>query len=97
MKVDFSQAFVDLDGNPIVDGGKPVTLGMMAAQALLAADPNTPESGEDKARAYDVATRLYRGGEVDITVEDAALIKKKVGQHMTAIVVGQAYRMLEQK
>ena len=97
MKVNFSQVLLDLEGNALKDGGKDVTLGAMAAQALLAADPNTPESGEEKARAYDVATKVYRGGEVELSVEDVSLTKKKIGQHMTAIVVGQAFRMLEQQ
>jgi hypothetical protein len=96
VKVNFSQVLIDLEGSPIVDNGKPVTLGAITAQALLAADPNTPESGDDKARAYDIATRVYRAGEVEVSVEDVALMKKKIGQFMTAIVVGQTFRMLEQ-
>jgi len=97
MKVNFSEVFVDLDGDVITDNGKPVTLGKMAAQALLATDPNAPESGDEKARAYSVALTANRGGEAELDIEDVALIKQKIGKYMTAIIVGQAFRMLEQR
>ncbi len=101
MRIDFSQTFTTLDGVVIEetrgDGHAPVTLGSFAAQALVAADQTKPETGEEKVRAYDVAVRIYKGGEQEVSAEDIALMKAKVGAFGTALVVGQAYRMLEQK
>lgn len=101
MKLDFSQQLTDLDGNPLQDGPpnarRDATLGYLAATALLAADPQKPESAEDKVRAYDVAVRVYKGGEQEVSAEDISLIKRKVGEQMTPIVVGQMYRILEQQ
>lgn len=104
MKLDFSQQLRNLDGSPMVESAPgsdvsvKVTLGIVAANALLAPDdPSAKQSGDDKARAYSLATRVYGASELDITVDDASFIKKRVGQSMPTIVVGQVYELIDGK
>jgi len=101
MKIDFWQEFRDLEGALIMrevgDKQVSVTLGYIAGTALMSADPNKPEPGEDKLRAYDLAVRVYKGGEQEVSAEEITLLKRKIGENMVPLIVGQAYRMLEQK
>lgn len=97
MKIDFSQKLCNLDGQPLKDGDKDVTLSLVASTALLQADPDDKSSGPEKARCFDVAQRVYKGGVCEVSAEEITLIKDKIGRAYSPIVVGPAYRFLEQK
>lgn len=96
MQIDFSQKFKTLDGAPIEkpDGKGGMTLASAAVDALLI---STQESGEDKAKAYHLAMRVSNGGAQQVTVEEIATIKKKIGEAFGPIIVGPAFDMLEGK
>jgi len=67
-----------------------------AIEALLMIEENL--TGEEKARRYLMATRIYANPDgPDFTVEEISLIKKAIGKGYGALVVGQAWEMLEGK
>jgi len=101
---DFSRALKGLDGKPIKAQGKDVTLGSVSADALLApeqqANPREPAPkipGTEKVKRYELAKKVYKGGKVDVKAEDIALLKKVIAANYSALVVGQAWAMLEKK
>lgn len=100
MKIDFNQELKALDGTalPGPEGKNKTTLKDISCHGLLAAfDDERNLSGEEKCKRYVLATWIYANDDLDLTVEDIALIKKLIGKGFTAIVVGQAFEMLEGK
>lgn len=96
MKVDFSTVLTDFKGHPLADGkGPSLTLGVAAENALVGMTPQAQqESGEQKYRNWKLAQLASVGGVVDLTPEDAAVIKAKIGEFYSAAVVGPAYELL---
>jgi len=67
-----------------------------AIEALLALEEN--QSGEEKAKRYLMATRIYANPDgPDFTLEELATIKKVIGRGYGPLIVGQAWEMLEGK
>lgn len=96
MKVDFSKPILSMKNEPIMEDGKPVTLSTICSSALLAPyeDEKNLDGGE-KVKRFKLASQVYDGGEQEITVEDAALLKKLVAKAYTPLIVGRAYALLE--
>jgi hypothetical protein len=101
MKVDFSQAILDLQGKPIKSKEDEVeltlTLERVAVSALL--QPSKDETGEDKYKKYGFMKRIHEAKEpVELKSEEVSFIKKAIGDSaFTALVVGQAWDLLEGK
>jgi len=93
MKVDFAQVLKALDGEFLKEGDKVITLKMVCQAALLGQYQQEQPDGQEKARRWLLAVTLPIGV-VDITPEDAALLKKVIGYAYAPLVVGQAYEML---
>ena len=94
MKINFSQTIKNIKGEEIKD----LTLKSISVEALLATfDDERSLSGEEKAKRYLLATRIYANDELDLTVEEVAKIKQLIGKGYGALVVGQAWEMLEGK
>jgi hypothetical protein len=95
--IDFTQPLHDLDGKPLMDVDKPVTLGRVAALALT----DAPQHGEkvDQVGDYDLAMRVYHAKDAVLTVKDTALLVERVtawgARGRPAFVVGQALEMLD--
>jgi hypothetical protein len=96
MKIDFSALILDLEKTPLKDGDNDVTLGSVSCTALLATYPNeTDLSGDEKVKRYRLALAASEGGEQEIKVEDAALLKKLIAKAYAPLVVGRAYEIIE--
>jgi hypothetical protein len=99
VKIDFSAILLNLNGvplmQPVVDGvpAIPATLSWVAAEALLRATEE--KDGQKKYRLYKLAMRIGNGGEVDVPVEDVALMKQLIGEQFAPLVVGRAFDLLE--
>jgi len=72
-----------------------VSLSKLAANALLF--PVKDDKGEDKAKKYLLAVKCYGAEEIDLTPEEAVLIKECISLSYPPIVVGQAWAILDQK
>lgn len=97
MKINFNEALTNLDGSEIkgVDG-KVFTLRIAACNALSAVFDDEPQlSGEEKARRGLTAMRVYSNPDVDLSVEDIAIIKKLIGKAYAPLIVAKAWGILE--
>lgn len=95
MKVDFGIKIVNLAGKPIVEDGTEVTLGIVAANALLADNPQTKTAGAEKLKRFTLAQRAYPSGVEDITLEEATQLKEAIAEWCPTLVVGQAWTAIE--
>ena len=103
MKIDFDTPILDLTGTPLMEktlvNGEPkdvpITIGSITAGSLLTplpADQNM--SGKDKADLFNLALRVYKGV-VDLSIEDVAKIKDRVGKTHNNLAVGRVWQILE--
>jgi hypothetical protein len=99
MLIDVTKVLTQFDGMPLKDmvNGEAVdaTVRMAFINALMA--PAEKDSAVQKVAKYDLATRVYKQDKVEITVEEASLIKEAVGKSFAPIVVGQVYNLLDGK
>lgn len=95
MKVDFNAIILNLLGEPMLQppaNTEPVTLAWVSAEALLR--PSTEKKGDDKYKLFALALKIGGGGSVELKSEEVALIKAKVGEHFSPLIVGRAYDLL---
>jgi len=96
MKIKLSQKLVDIQGTVLKEGDTEITLGKLACNALLTAYQGEENlAGDEKARRYKLALEIVKSDELDLPVEDVALIKQLIGKNPMPLVVGQAFEMLE--
>src|SRR3546814_11671821 len=84
MNVDFGANVISLTGDPLLAAeDKPWTIGSLAAEALLAPQSGrdtTPHSVTQISERYDLAMRIFKGGEVEITAAEARSEERRVGK-----------------
>ena len=102
MKYDIDQTFLDLEGEPILEGvkedAKPFTLRAMLTLACLNADPQKYADGEAKYKVYKLLRRLgSKAKELGFESDDIILLKDIVGRVFNVYVVGLIYDVLEKK
>jgi hypothetical protein len=94
--VDFSAHILGLDGQPVMRDGKPVTFRAVSQAALIevqvAADANMPAG--QKADYFRIAM-LANADRVEMHVDDVSLLKARIEQVMTPLVVGRARELLD--
>ena len=100
MRLNFSQVMKDIDGSDVRElkdnGLQTITLGIVAARALnIPTEANSRESGENKVMGYVLGIKTYQGGEVDLTIDEAAYLKRKLGEFPFPVLAGQALIALE--
>lgn len=100
MKIDFSQVIMTPYDEPVKDGPGTDSLDMTLARASIGAllanrSDEQKLNGQEKAIRHALAVLLVNGGEIDLEIEQIALIKKLVGEVYGPLVVGPAYKMLE--
>jgi hypothetical protein len=94
MKVNFDRLLVTLDGEPLTDGTKPLTLGRACATALVG-QQNGETNVADHVLRFKLGQKIL-SGEHEMTVEELALLKERVSKQFGApIVVGQIAMILE--
>lgn len=96
MKIRFDETMKDLDGKAIKGEGGELTLKSICCNALTVIFQDEQGlSGEEKAKRGLLAMRIYANTEIDLTVEEVALIKKLIGKAYGPLIVAQAWNMLE--
>lgn len=84
MKVNFYDCFKDFDGQPLHINGEPQLVSRIVAQCLfngtgIRPSGNQQTDADKKLRAYRLCMQIMDAvGEIDITTEDAVLIKEAV-------------------
>lgn len=101
--VDFSHSILQLDGTPMRIGdaekGKIFTLADVAENALLAdyRDETSLEPAE-KLKRFTLAQKIEAhraGGDLSLTADEIAMIKKLVGKAYNALVLGRVTEFLD--
>lgn len=96
MKLNFSTAIRDLQDQPIIEGGNPLTLGSIACNALLTVHQDEALlPAEEKVKRFRMAQAAVKGGEQDCAVEDVASLKKLIGKLYGPLVVGRVFEIIE--
>lgn len=96
MKIDFTTVLTDLEGKPILKGEVPITLKEAALEALLATFPNDQDganTGKGKFERFQLALKCE--GTAELSVEEVATIKKRIGEAWGSLIVGRAWGLLE--
>ena len=99
MEVIFERELKDLDGNDIPDQqGKPTTLRNIATNSIVAMFQDEKNiGGEEKLKRWDLALKVKNTSDpVSLTVEELALVKNMVAKAYGTLIVGQAWKMLEE-
>lgn len=108
MKLNVNEVIKDMDGKAIetpkaIKDGKVVeveklTVKKILMEALLqTAEQDRNMDGVVKFERYLLAQKINSGGIVELTVEQAATIKKRVGEICTPLVVGYIWNRMETK
>lgn len=98
MKLDFTKVLVGLNKEPLKqkDNTDHATLGYVCTEALMATYRNEEQlSAEKKVGRYKLAQKIVGEGEIELSVEEVALLKELVGKAFGPSVVGPAYELLE--
>lgn len=95
-EINFGSILQDADGEPIKEGEKPLTLGRAALMALTLTLPeDSAMTGEEKFKLGALASRVYTDKPVDLSAEEIATLKKRIGKAFNALVVFRAWPMLD--
>lgn len=72
------------------------TLKLAIVNAILVpAQQGKQESGVDKVTKYELAKKVFAGGEVELDEKEITLIKDKVGEVYPPLIVGQVFEHLK--
>lgn len=100
MKVNFYDCFKDFDGQPLHINGEPQLVSRIVAQCLfngtgIRPSGNQQADADKKLRAYRLCMQIMDAvGEIDITAEDAVLIKEAVSG-LTPGCYSQVVKLIE--
>lgn len=93
MKVNFNRKFRSYDGRELAGQN----IASAVAEALFNYGKDKPVSREDKFKAYVLCQRIIQdNGTLDITTEEATLIKEVCGECLTAGGYGQIHELIEE-
>ena len=95
MKIDFSQSLLGLDGQVLQNNGVALTLGTVSVDSLVLVRPDENIKGDEKFKRYQIARKIHGEAEVELAIEQVALIKKLIGKSFGPAVVGPAFELLE--
>lgn len=104
MKIQTKQQLIGLYG-PMVEERKtetgekmqvPITIAVIAVNAITApSDENRQLQGEEKMNRFLLAEKILRQEEVEITITEAAMIKKEVAKYFPIDIAGPFWKQLE--
>lgn len=100
MRVNFYDCFKDFDGQPLHINGEPQLVSRIVAQCLfngtgIRPSGNQQTDADKKLRAYRLCMQIMDAvGEIDITAEDAVLIKEAVSG-LTPGCYSQVVKLIE--
>jgi len=89
MKINVDQPLIGLDGKPLMDGSEKWTLGSLAIFSLVNMSGNDRQvDNMVKFERGELASKLYVGGDVDLSQKEVEMMKERVGfmfdpRHMT--------------
>jgi hypothetical protein len=98
MLIDFTKKITNLDGDPIINDKKELTLALVCENALLAlTEKNNSLPGAKKVHRAILAQCIHTEGQVDIVAEDVAMIKDVIAESYSPLVIMRAWEILDPK
>ena len=111
MKIRIDKILKDFDDKPIIKSpevkdseGKVIEKEVLFSvkeacmTALVNWQPSEKVAGDEKFRRFELAVKVKAAKtEIDVSVEEIALVKQLIGDLFSPIVVGQAWNALEGK
>jgi len=100
MLVNVNQVLKTIDGQTMKDSdgtGNAIDATVKLAIVNAVLSPVQKENGIEKVRKFDLAQRIYKEDDVELTVEEISLIKERVGEVFPPLVTGQVWNILEGK
>ena len=104
MKIDMTKPIKNLIGvnleNPNCKLPKkdPLTMKIVCTNSLLTpAQEDKNIDGNEKAKRFELAMRIYTEDEIDLSIDELKLLKDLIGKLYTPLVVGRAYQILDPK
>jgi hypothetical protein len=95
MKINFDAPLLTLAGDVIIDENqRPFRLADAAVNALLGTESQETPATE-KVKRFNLARAIQEGGEIELDIEDLAIVKMLIGKAFAPLVVGQAFELLE--
>lgn len=99
MRIILTDTIKDFKGEPVmITEGMPFTVRDAFMQALNQPTPDEQAGGqgaETKAKIFAMGIKMFQGKEVDLTVDEAALIKERAGIVAAALVYGRICELLD--
>lgn len=98
MKIQLSQKLKDIHGNPLKNGDDEVRLSTIFIDSLLANFTDEKDlPGQVKVSRFVLAQEIQRKkeGTIDLSLEDATLLKTLVGKAYGTLIVGQVWEILK--
>ncbi len=101
--IDFGQQLTQLDGSPFTEADgvtpekAPTTVRKVCVNALLASYPDESTlSGEIKLARFKLAKKIADSrGDLELTIDEASLLKGLILKGMPIVVAGQVVPMIE--
>lgn len=82
-----------LNGEAIKENEKVIMVKDICANALLSTEEKM--EGRVKLENWNLAQKVYKGGDVDLTPEEIVKIRELVGKNYTTLIVGQIYDIVK--
>lgn len=96
MKIDVLKPLIGIDNKPMVEGEAEVTFRAVSVAALNSPLRDDDKlTGQAKAELFFLAKKIQNQGVPDLTVEECATIKERVGKAFAQSVVGPFYELIE--
>ena len=99
MEINFDSKITNLDDTPALDQNKkPVLLKTICINSLMTDIPQPQgqlEKGETKLKRFILAQKIQKDSKVEVSVEEVALLKERIGMVQPTIIVGKTYELLE--
>jgi len=92
MKINLKSQVLDIKGEPVMEGDKPVFVSEVIAARLFEQAP-----GIETLKSYDWAVKLYKEGELDLDTVDLNKLKTFIEQSQTWVLVkGLALKLINE-
>lgn len=92
----FDTILTNLENVSLKNEDQEITLKTVCINVLSADFPEERIEAEEKFKRWLLAKKIYSGGEIDVTPEEIALIKKLLGKAYPPLLVGPAWEYLNQ-
>lgn len=95
MRIKVTNPILDLEGKAIKSEGSDATFRIVFYNALNQFLPEEKPTSEEKAKCFGLMQKIFKSDEVNITSDEAALLKERVGKLYNPLVFGRVSELLD--